>query len=245
MKIDIEYIKKTYNQDIIVNSYKDALKKGIKNSISSVEYRLINKYSNKYDKILDLGCGVGRIAFALENYGYKNIIGIDIANKMIQEAKRVNNNIEKNIQFEVMDATNLKFEENHFDIVLAFHSITPIPKRSNRKRVLEEVYRILKKNEKMIISCFEQDKSRDNFWEKENQKWEKKLEDKRLNEIGDIIHQKNGIDIFIHIPNRKNLINLIESIGFKVEAEYSWDDFTEKGEEINKMQMCKYWVFKK
>ena len=48
----------------------------------------VSKYCSPSDKIIDIGCGAGRISINLYELGYKNITGIDILKSMIIQAKK-------------------------------------------------------------------------------------------------------------------------------------------------------------
>ena len=47
----------------------------------------LQKYSNKEDILLDVGCGIGRNLDILKDNGYKNIIGVDISDTMVATVK--------------------------------------------------------------------------------------------------------------------------------------------------------------
>lgn len=75
-------------------------------------------------RVLDLGCGYGwHCRFALEN-GAKAVVGIDISQKMLNEAK--NRTKSEYIQYICMPIEDIDFPVNSFDVVissLAFHYI--------------------------------------------------------------------------------------------------------------------------
>jgi SAM-dependent methyltransferase len=90
------------------------------------ENYLIKKYF-KGKKVLVLGCGAGRTLIPLHQMGYQ-VTGIDITPKMIEAAKqkiktslRALSKVEGRrgnlIKVFLMDACNLKFADNSFDIV--------------------------------------------------------------------------------------------------------------------------------
>ncbi|WP_009634265.1 class I SAM-dependent methyltransferase [Synechocystis sp. PCC 7509] len=65
------------------------------------------------ERILDIGCGTGHLTQEIASYGAE-VLGIDSAETMILQAKE--NYL--NLQFAVMDATNLEFTEE-FDAVFS------------------------------------------------------------------------------------------------------------------------------
>lgn len=80
---------------------------------------LIEKYISKDAKILDLGCGAGRTTINLYRLGYKDIIGLDYSEKLIESANEYCNNNNLDIKFVYGDATNLSmYKDKTFDFIL-------------------------------------------------------------------------------------------------------------------------------
>ena len=115
----------------------------LNDKVSDCELDIIKTYFKGKD-ILDIGCGIGRVTSEINKLGY-NVIGIDNAPKLIEKAKRLH----KHIKLKVMDATELDFKNNSFDIVyLGYNTID----YTDRLKVLKEVYRVLKKGGLIIYS---------------------------------------------------------------------------------------------
>ena len=73
-------------------------------------------------RILDLGCGNGRIAINLAKYGYR-VVGIDISPAFIEDARKKakDHNVEDKVTFIVGDArelSSLTSEYGPFDVIL-------------------------------------------------------------------------------------------------------------------------------
>lgn len=93
----------------------------------------------KNDKVLDLGCGDGLNIEIFKELGIKNVVGVDISEKLIKQAKQKNPNTE----FYVGSADNLPFKNNSFDVVFVdsvFHHII------DYDLTVKEIKRVLKKN---------------------------------------------------------------------------------------------------
>lgn len=69
---------------------------------------------SKDASILDLGCSGGSLIKFLETNGYHNVIGVDISDKAVRVCKSKGL---KNVK--AMDASNLKFKDNTFDLIIA------------------------------------------------------------------------------------------------------------------------------
>lgn len=104
-------------------------------------------------KVLDLGCGRGDTAFYLAKKGNK-VTGIDYAKDAIKIAKRTRlekkENIKRYTQFFVMDAKNLQFPDNSFDIVLSFDVFEHLYPEELELAV-QEIKRVLKSDGILLI----------------------------------------------------------------------------------------------
>ncbi len=87
--------------------------------------------------ILEAGCGAGRILRYYHNKGYK-IIGIDFIKEAIDKLKEKDSTLDARIG----DITNLEFESNFFDYVLAFGLYHNLNKKLDL--AIKETARVLK-----------------------------------------------------------------------------------------------------
>ena len=118
--------------------------------ISEERYHLIRKLLVKYDiqlynkKILEIGCAGGNIIPSLLKLGAieENIIGIDVRPDRLNDAKETY----PDINFSYMDASEMDFAKNSFDIVTIFTLFSSILNPKIRKQIASEVYRVLKPN---------------------------------------------------------------------------------------------------
>ncbi len=100
----------------------------------------------KDKKILDLGCGDGRIDEVLVKSGAKQIYGIDISNNMIKLAR--DRNLE-NCKFELLPMEEISKINEKFDIVyssLAFHYVEDLDS------LLGDIYALLNKDGILLFS---------------------------------------------------------------------------------------------
>lgn len=98
-------------------------------------------------KILDLGCGTGNFSIKLAEMGCK-VIGIDISEEMLNQARKKIKGKDLDIEFHVMDAHNLNFSDDTFDGVFSMAAFEFIKKP---QKVYDEMYRVLKKNGSLLI----------------------------------------------------------------------------------------------
>lgn len=90
------------------------------------------------ERILDVGCGTGCLAFALaRRCDIKELRAVDFSPAYIQHAKR--NNRDPKIHFEVGDACALDFPDRHFDRVLSLLMLHFVPRAD---RAIAEMRRV-------------------------------------------------------------------------------------------------------
>lgn len=109
-------------------------------SLQFVEKWLSQKCMGK--KVLDYCCGNGGMSRSIANLGAAQVVGIDISDVSIENAKKYGSNEELNNkpQFLVMDAENMKFDNNTFDIVYEAGVLHHL----NLERAYPEIARVLK-----------------------------------------------------------------------------------------------------
>ena len=109
------------------------------------------------DKVLDLGCGNGRL-FELFRDKKIDYIGIDLSKKLIEIARDKYKDY-PNVKFLVRDALDTGFDENSFDLVYSIALLHQIPSKKYRLQSLNEVNRILKSEGFLILTVW-------NLWQK-------------------------------------------------------------------------------
>ncbi len=96
-----------------------------------VEETLMGLGLEKGAKVLDLGCGYGRIAVLMKEKGF-DVLGVDSSQKMVDNAKG-------KFDCALMDAEHLKLEDNSFDLVLTDGLLEHVEKP---EKILSEEFRV-------------------------------------------------------------------------------------------------------
>jgi SAM-dependent methyltransferase len=94
-------------------------------------------------KVLDIACGKGRTSvYVAKKFGCR-VVGIDLREDSIEEAKKfaIKNKVDHLVSFQVADAQNLPFSDNEFDMTLSQAMLILV---DDKKKVVEEAARVLK-----------------------------------------------------------------------------------------------------
>jgi ubiquinone/menaquinone biosynthesis C-methylase UbiE/uncharacterized protein (UPF0335 family) len=120
---------------------------GVRGEVMKRFEQFLNKGHNK--RILDIGTGTGEFLGLIHHLyqDYDQMIGIDASSRMIDMANTRNQH--DKISFQVMDASNLEFKDDSFDLVTlsnSLHHLDDIP------GILSEMKRVVKKDGYILIN---------------------------------------------------------------------------------------------
>lgn len=104
------------------------------------------------DTILDLGTGCGRLIVNIAKKNKNiNFIGLDISEGMIKKAKEIMRNLEIRAQLIVGNLDSLKIPDESIDFVVSSIAVHHI---KDKKKLLSEIYSILKLGGRVFIGDF-------------------------------------------------------------------------------------------
>jgi len=98
-------------------------------------------------RVLEVGVGTGLSFNAYPTHC--QVTGIDLAPEMLEQAQeKIDQNAWRHLQVMEMDALNLKFADNTFDYVMAFHVVSVVP---DAARLMHEILRVSKPGATVVI----------------------------------------------------------------------------------------------
>ena len=124
--------------------------------LNAGEDYLISKFfltESKESKIVEAGCGGGRILLDLQKRGFKNLYGFDLAGHLLKSAEEKIKQLNLNIALSKQNAVSLDYPDGFFDYAIYLQQIMSfIESSDDRKRAINECYRILKAGGRGIFS---------------------------------------------------------------------------------------------
>lgn len=124
----------------------------MREKIESLEYTYkLHEYTKfKQKKVLDVGCGNG---YVLSKYAKEgaSVTGIDITETAIDLCKKRFEFMNLSGDFRVANAELLPFEDNTFDCICSMGVLHHTP---NPLKAIEEIYRVLKPNGRLIVMFY-------------------------------------------------------------------------------------------
>ena len=149
------------------------------------EIEFVLKYINLSDKVLELGCGYGKVLQKLIGKARK-IVGIDTSQESIQLARELIK--DKSLELYEMNAVNLEFADGEFDVVLCIQNgISAFP--VDKQKLINEAIRVCRSGGKVLFSSYS-----DKFWEHRVAWFQLQVEH---NLIGEIDHEKTGDGVIV------------------------------------------------
>ena len=94
----------------------------------------------KGNKVLEVGTATGYFAHIMTLAGFE-VTAVDLAPQMIERAEKVSQELQLDVRYAVMDAQDLKFDDNSFDLVFTRLMTWTVP---DLKKTYQEMQRVLK-----------------------------------------------------------------------------------------------------
>ena len=105
-----------------------------------LEIKTLKKQLDPEAFIIDYGCGYGRTLDMLYQHGFKNTIGYDFSEGMIQRGKQTFPHLNLNVS----KHNTIPLDDNSADLIILFAVLTCIINNENQASLVKEIYRVLK-----------------------------------------------------------------------------------------------------
>ena len=146
----------------------------------------LDKYVKESDRVLDIGCGNGKLFGFLsakkKNFSY---VGLDVSEKLLDYAKKIYSGAKyQNMEFQVFNGIDIPYPEKSFDVVYCLATLPHLPGREMQIKFLENIRSSAKPGAKLILTCW-------NLWQSKFISFQLKM---IVNCITDKILGKNECD---------------------------------------------------
>lgn len=102
-------------------------------------------------RVLDIGCGAGRLALELSGRGY-SVVGVEVSSSLCAAAHALARARSASARFVVVEPLVLPFGSGSFDAALAVKVYGYIPARADRLAYLAEVARVLRPGAPLLLT---------------------------------------------------------------------------------------------
>ena len=109
----------------------------------------VAKYIKNTDTVLECACGTGAISIFIAPV-CKELLATDYSVGMLKQAKNKLKNYD-NIEYKMVDITDIEAEDNYFDVVVAGNVIHLLP---NPQRAMNELTRVCKDGGRLVIPTY-------------------------------------------------------------------------------------------
>jgi SAM-dependent methyltransferase len=201
-------------------------------------------------RILEAGCGAGRVAIGLWKIGYRRIGAFDFAGELLDQAQSLAREQGAGaIVFRCADATTIDASafgpgEAFGGALFMFNGLMQIPGRQNRRAALERIRALCAPGAPFIFTTHDRDNSHgDGFWRAEADRWARGGHDPRLPEFGDRqFHDESG-HVFIHIPDRGEILEDLAATGWRHQADTMRSRLASESAAVTEFSDdCRFWV---
>jgi ubiquinone/menaquinone biosynthesis C-methylase UbiE len=172
----------------------------------------LDRYFPKDGRILELGCGGGRVALGMLQAGYREVTATDFSPIMVSLARAVLADHDEAWEKRVsqQDATALTYADGSFDhAIFAFNGLMCLPSREHRLAALRSIHRVLKPGGIFLFTASDREKGANAaYWAKEA----------RPADVipGDRWHESDTSPVFIHSSTEAETREELKETGFTV-----------------------------
>jgi len=248
-KISTKVVREDFNDLLAVVHYTRAAHKL---GLWASERILIERFfPDKGARLLEAGCGAGRVSVALWELGYRHLHAFDFAEELLVQAESLALERQAGITLFPADATALGqchiIDDSSFDGALfMFNGLMQIPLRRNRRRALRGLAATCRPGAPILFTTHDRDSStaEQAMWRLEALRWAQGAQDPRLREFGDRYFSEEGTGrTFMHLPDRGEILADLAATGWTHTYDAMRRDIAQESRAVRDFSDdCRFWV---
>jgi SAM-dependent methyltransferase len=171
-------------------------------------------------RLLEAGCGAGRVTIGLWELGYHHLTAFDFAEELVDQARALVEERGASIPVHHADATqplcHLISDKTFDGALFMFNGLMQIPGRENRRTALRQLATVCRPGAPLLFTTHDRDHSRVEraSWRLEALRWAEGKQDPRLVEFGDRYFSDDLGRTFMHLPDRTEILEDLAATGW-------------------------------
>jgi ubiquinone/menaquinone biosynthesis C-methylase UbiE len=201
--------------------------------------------------LLEAGCGAGRVTLGLWEMGFRDLTAFDFAKELVDQARSLA--IERHaeaIRFLHADATKLSVKRDQLNApfsgaLFMFNGLMQIPGRKNRRAALSKIHRVCAPGAPLVFTTHDREWSPTERaqWRLETLRWVRGDQDPRLVEFGDRYFEDEAGRTFMHLPDRKEILEDLAATGWQHSFDSLRRDIARESPKVRDFSdECRFWA---
>ncbi len=256
MKISAETVRADFNDPLAVVHYTRAAH--FLGLWESERVLIERSFPDRNVRLLEAGCGAGRVTLGLWEMGYRHIVAFDFAGELLEQARSLaRERGAEGIRFVEADATKLMNDRapqatplldvhDLFEGALfMFNGLMQIPGRENRRTALRGIGQCCGAGAPLIFTTHDRDSSpmERALWRLEAGRWARGEQDARLAEFGDRYFEDEAGRTFMHLPDRAEILEDLAATGWKPEFDAMRREIAVESQAVKDFSdECRFWI---
>ena len=196
------------------------------------------------------------MTLGLWKMGYRRIVAFDFAEELLDQARSLAGaEGAGGVRFLHADAADprepvlgLPGEEGFGGALFMFNGLMQIPGRVNRRTALANLARHCRTGAPLLFTTHDRDRAPHDraFWRDEAARWASGLRDPRLSEFGDRLGEDESGRVFIHIPDRGEILEDLAATRWVHAFDAMRDELAVELAAVRDFSdNCRFWVAKR
>jgi len=240
--VDTDLVRSWFEEPRAVEHYaRAAVRLGLWRS----EQTVFEQVFDPEDRILDVGCGTGRVSFGLWRLGFRRISGVDYSCAMVAQAREIASELGCPFDFRLADVRHLPDQDGVRDgAIFGFNGLMQIPGQKNRRLALRELARVVRPGGRLVFTTHDRGLGKErSWWKQEARRWQTGRRNPSLVEFGDRVFENPEGKIFMHLPDREEVLDDLASAGWENLEDHLRSDLANENADVRAFSdECRFWI---